>query len=222
MSVDLIYGGNCNWEPSGEPEPSTPPNELPTTREPWLGRSDQLSSFLSSKAVGSSYLGGYIIDNTPRDNTPFPGVASVDLIIALPPSFSDYTAVSSSSTKTASKSATVSAAGIIEGESEVAAERSATFTSPETRYTYFAATRPTANRFSSPLTSGDPVLKRSVIKASANGKEATFAGGTAPAALVSALAMPPVDVGNFPEAEPIAGTPWFRCTEVWTRELRGD
>jgi len=219
----LIYGGDSSWQPSGNPEPHDPPNELPTTREPWIGRQDLTAAFREDYPVGGEYLGGYILDNTPRDNTPFPGVATVDLIIARPPDFEAYLDFSSTSPKTATKTATgISASGIITGETTVDGARTVSYLAPETTYTYFASTLPTAPRFSKVLVDTEPRILRSNMTASANGTTVPFTGLLAPAALVTALDMPAVEKLQSFNPEHIAGTPWYRVTEVWARELTGD
>jgi len=219
----LTYVGDCSWAPSSEPEPSDPPNELPITREPWIGRQDLTAAFRLTKAIGSQYLGGYIIDNTPRDNTPFPGVATVELIIARPPNFSAYLAPCSTSLKTASLNVpAISASGIIDGETSVDGSRFVSYQAADTTYTYFASGLPTAPRFTGVIVPTAPRILRSVITASAGGTTVTFSGANAPAALVSALTMAEVDKLQSFSPEPIPGTPWYRVTEVWARELQGD
>lgn len=223
----LTYIGNCDWQPAGEAELHAPPHEIPTLREPWLGRSDDLPTFLDEHAVGSEYLGGWIIDVTPRDNTPFFGVASADVVVALPPDATVYLSSDSEETKTATKSAVVTTSLVIDGATEVTATRDVLYSSAKTTYSYFALSRPGSNRFSSVLTVRSPRIIRSVIRATAKdgplaGQERTWPFANAPAPLVSALSMSATNIGTRPEAEPIPGTPWFRCTETWTRELQGD
>lgn len=220
---DLTYVGNCAWEPAGNPEPSDPPNELPTTTEPWLGRSAQTAAFRAAYYIGRSYLGGYIIANTPRANGFCPGMDTCDLVIARPPDFSAFLSPCSTSLKAATKTAAaVAASGIIDGADEVDGSRTVAYYAPDTTYTYFAATLPTAPRYSSVVVPTAPRILRSTITASANGTTKTFSGALAPAALVTALDMPAVEkLQNF-SPEPIPGTPWYRVTEVWARELTGD
>jgi hypothetical protein len=220
--MSLSYIGDDSWSEAGEVQYASPPHDIPTARQKWIGRSDTVDTFRAAHAVGSAFLGGYITDNTPQEHTPSPGLATVELLVLLPPDFEDYLASDQNSTKTASKSADVTASGIIPGETALKCTHEVTFKSPATKYTYFAATRPSGALFSAPLTSASPVIIRSVMKASANGQERTFAGAVAPAPIVSALTLSTVNVGNEPEAEPIPGTPWFRCSEVWSRELEGD
>lgn len=224
---DLIYVGNCGWEPSGNPEPSRPPLELPTIREPWIGRQDQTSAFLAAHPIGGSHLGGYIIENTPRDNTPFEGVASVDLIVALPPDFLTAKVENSTSYKTATRTATVESSLIIPGATSVDAERAITYAAPETTYTYFASSAPSGPRYTSVATSAEARVLSSRVTARGeigDGQqiEKKFTGALAPAALVTALTMAPVDKGTSHQSAVIPGTPWYRCTDVVTRELEGD
>lgn len=217
----LSYIGDCTWKPLGEPEPSDPPNELPTTREPWLGRMDQVAAFRAQYFVGRSYLGGFIIANSPQSHSP--GMLEIDLVIARPPNFQASLTATTRSIKTASKSATINNSSIIKGETEIKAVRSVSFYAPETRYTFFAADSPNGPRFTKSLGTRKPQILSAVITCNgASGKERTFAGANAPAALLSALSMPEVDTVVSDGGEPIAGTPWFRCTDTVTREFKGD
>jgi len=219
---DLTYGGDCSWQPSGNPEPHDPPNELPTTREPWIGRQDLTGAFRAEYHIGREYLGGYIIDNTPRDNTPFPGVATVDLVIARPPDFAAFTTANSVATKSGTKSANVVSSAIIDDATSVDATRTVSYEAPETTYSYFSATLPDAPRYSTVAISTEPRVRRSSITARGNnGREKSWTGGLAPAPLVSALSMPAAAVVSH-TSEAIPGTPWYRCRDVVTQELTGD
>jgi hypothetical protein len=221
MSVSLIYRGNCEWEPSSLPIPRDPPKELPTTTEPWMGRQDKLAAFLAAWPIGKPYLGGFIIDRDPRDNSPFPGAAEVTFTIARPPDFLAYSVANGRSIKTASISTTVASSSIIPGETSVDAVREVGFYAPESRYSYFASTMPDGERYDSlAITAGIRII-RSVIRASAGGKERVYGGSNAPAALVSALYMGPITRVAH-ESSPIEGTPWYRCTDTVSLELEGD
>jgi len=232
---DLIYGGDSSWQPSGNPEPHDPPNELPTTREPWIGRQDLTAAFRAEYHIGREYLGGYIIDNTPRDNTPFPGVASVDLIIARKPDFSAFLVSNSAATKTSSKSATVATSGVIPNATSVDAVQTVSYRAPESTYRYFAEGIPGGARFNAmAIPSATRVIASRItargITTSAGlhdppvgtQLERTYTGAVAPAPLVSALAMPEVANVTSHTAEPISGTPWYRCSDTVTLELTGD
>lgn len=220
--MSLSYLGNCAWAPSGHPEPSDPPNELPTTREPWIGRQDLLAAFRADYFIGREYLGGYIIDNTPRDNTPFQGVATVELIIARAPDFAAFTSANSVATKTATKSASIVSGAIIDGATSVDATRSVSYDAPETTFSYFSPTLPDAPRYSTVAISTEPRLRRSSITARGNnGAQKTWTGALAPAPVVSALSMPAAAVVSH-TSEAIPGTPWYRCRDVVTQELTGD
>jgi hypothetical protein len=217
------YVGNCEWEPSGEPERKTPPNELPTLTEPWMGRMDKVEAFRGIYAVRSAYLGGYIIDNTPKSNSPFQGMASVDLVVALPPDFSQFLSPGSTSIKTAQINvANIGVTGVIPGADHVDGSRSVSYFAPETTYLYFAPVLPTAPRFSGVVVPTVPRVLRSIITATANSVTKNFTGALAPSALVTALTMPPVDKLQSFSPDPIPGTPWYRVTETWARELQGD
>lgn len=237
--MSLTYVGNCEWEPSGEPEPRNPPKGLPTTMEPWIGRSDKLAAFLVSKPVGASYLGGYIIDNTPRDRTPFDGAASVDLIVARPPSFSAYEAGGGLVRKTAQKSASITNATIwksIAGRDATAeelaldgfaytvdCEKVVTYDSPETTYRYFTSSRPSGPRFHTEIGGNSVRIRRTRVTARTQFAQAQriYTGGSAPGAIVTALSMAEVNIVSM-QCDEIVGTPWFQCVDTVTRELQGD
>lgn len=217
------YVGDCSWQPSGNPEPSDPPNELPTTTEPWMGRSDQTASFRAAYFVGKPYLGGFITANTPKSNGFCPGIDTCDLVIARPPDFQKFLSPCSTAVKTGTKTAAgVAVTGVIPGASTVDASREVSYYAPETSYSYFAVTLPTAPRFTTVAVATQPRVIRSVIRASAGGVEKVFSGALAPAGLVTALFMPVADKLTSFSPEPIPGTPWYRCTDMVTRELTGD
>lgn len=220
----LTYKGNCEWEPAGDREARTPPNDLPITQEPWMGRSDKTAAFLAQYAVGKQYLGGYIIENTPKSNYPFPGVDWVDLQIAMPPKFDVVLSHPGRSIKTAQKSATVQSSGVIDGESEVTCVKEITYYAPEIRYEYFASKRPAGARYTDAAGIGSPEIIRSVIRVTGKttGKEITYTNSTAPAAVVTAMIMGETNLVSGHEARQIPGTPWYSCTDVVSREFAGD
>ena len=151
MSAALpSYVGDCAWAVSGNAEPSDPPNELPTTSEPWLGRSDQTTAWRAQYHIGLTYLGGYITGNTPKANGFCPGMDTCDLLIARPPDFTKFLAPCSTSLKTASLGVqAIAASGIIDGADHVDGTRTVAYYAPETSYSYFSETLPTAPRYSS-------------------------------------------------------------------------
>lgn len=231
MSTDLIYLGDSSWQPLGNPEPSEPPNELPTVRETWIGRSDLTDAFRAGKPIGSGYLGGTIIDNTPRSNQPSYGLDTVELIVARPPNFIVYLADTGLSLKTATKSANVTGTNIIPPSlvppgvtvpNPIPCTRTVSFYSPETRYRYFSSARPAAARFLG-AGWGDVQIQSSRITVQLSSGPLEFGGANAPAAIVSALHMPTIDMRTGgPEGTSIKGTSWFDVTEVWSRVLAGD
>lgn len=224
--MSVTYGGVTAFTLQRS-EPREAAGDLPVVIETWRGASHLTDGFLSSNTVGSSASGGYIIDRSVREQGPY---TEVDLIIALQPSTSDYVVSNGVGLKTVSMSATVTASNIIDNASSVNAERQITFYAPETRYTYFRLTEPIGPAFGSVSNGREPIILRSVITASGNEKEddeedlgpdRTFAGGTAPPALVSALAAIAANTLVSHESENIPGTPWYRCVDVISREFAG-
>ena len=61
------------------------------------------------------------------------------------------------------------------------------------------------------------------MRSRAKGNEGSSAsyGGNAPSVLVSALYMPEAPSLTSFQAEPIPGTPWYKCTDVVVLELVG-
>lgn len=214
----LVFNGNCEWRMIRK-EPTKAANDLPTHIETWIGRSDKFTDFMAAHPVGMQLSGGYIIFRRGDDSEP---KSEVELTIATAPDFQTPRVMPGTSTKTAQKTATVSSSTIIDGATEVKAERAVSYEAPETKYTYFSSTRPGGPRYSKVSDGRQPRILRTTMKASANGEEVSFGSGNAPAALVSALTMAATDVVTSHDAEPIDGTPWYRCADVVTRELQGD
>ncbi len=202
-------------------EPDSTVGEMPVVVESWRGRADQRDTFLAKYPMGLLYGGGYIVRTSGRDDGAW---SMVDITIGLAPDFTTDWPANGVSTKIATMSAKVTASGILAGETEVIAERSVSFYSPETRHAYFAAKKPSGAKYSTVLIATQPTIIRSVIKATgvASGQSITFPGLYAPAALVSALFMPTVDTVTDHQSPCIPGTPWYRCTDTVSRVLQGD
>lgn len=224
MGVNFI--GNCNWRWI-ESRKRSPARDLPQTVETWIGRYDQLATFLATYPVGLGYAGGYITDHDIDDSAP---QSTVGLIVTLPPPFGGYLRTPSRSIKTATKSATVTGTNLIpahllpegvENPSSVQAVRTLSFYAPESRYEYFTASEPTAPSYSS-AGSRNPSIISARLEVSFGGVTIAFTGATAPAAISTAVFMPIVDRVVSDGGEPIPGTPWYRCVDVVSREYQGD
>ena len=157
---------------------------------------------------------GYILDNTPKTNTPCPGMDSIDLLVAFAPDLTGYRAKPGLSIKTASNSGAVEDSTIITGATTVNAKVDISFYSPHCVYTYFATGYPLVPRFTTMLDSRQPVIIRALYSATASGggNSVQFGGQAAPLSLVAALSMPIKDELSDFAAEPILGTPWYRVT----------
>jgi hypothetical protein len=214
----ITYVGNCGWELKEESE-IRKSKDLPTFRRVYFGRLDQAATFAATVTPGTAMAGGYIIDRSKvSPQGPF---GEIEITIALPPDFTAYKLSTGMMQQTASKGTTVTASGIIDGETEIQGNRTMSFISPQTVYTYFASSRPSGPRFTSPIETAAPTLLRSVITATAGGKSRTFYGN-APAALANALEMPATGLITSHAAEEIAGTPWYACTDTISYVFRGD
>ena len=224
MSAANTYLGDCSWQPINDPQVSSLPNDLPILIEVWLGREDLAAAWQALHPIGQEYLGGYVIDNTPRPHSPAAMIC--ELKVALPPDFTKYLLDPSRALKTATKTAVVESSDIIPGgaDSAVNAVRNVTFYAPEGRYQYFASAAPSGPRFSSAGGTAQPAIIRSVITATGqtSGTVVTFAGTNAPSALVSALTMNAQDYFVDLDANQIKGTPWYECRECWSRQQAGD
>lgn len=219
--MSLSYIGNCEWEPSGEPEPHNPPNELPTTSESWIGRSDKMAAFLATYRVGVVRLGGFIIDVRVRDGSPFLGVGSADLVIARPPDFGAALEENSTSTQTFQKSATVTALDVIPEATEVRVRRKTTARVTTTLWRYFSGSLPGGPRFSSVANGANPRILADSVTAVASKPDGASRGEVyigswagSPPSVRDALRLGITSYAEAHSAERIAGTPWYRCTDV--------
>jgi hypothetical protein len=190
------YVGNCTWAKTRiNPEKTDLPNEVATSIEAWSGRSDQTDAFRATYYIGKSYLGGYI---------------------------AAFLASTSTTVKTSQISATIETEAVFDKATSVDATRSASYEAPETTYTYFAPRRPDAARFSQVFTTATTRITANTISAKGNDGSSASYGGNAPAVLVSALTMPEAASLTSFQAEPIPGTPWYKCTDVVVLELVGN
>lgn len=223
----IIYVGNCEWRLI-KSRPTDVANGLPGLVETWFGRADHLEQWKAQFPLYTAYRGGYITKRDINDDQgPF---ATGDLIITLPPDFGRYLMRPSWSIKTATKSANVTGPNLIPpalippGVSQpnpLPCTRTVSFYSPECRYQYFADGKPDGARFGSAATGRNPIIIRSTITCQLSSGQLTF-NGNAPAAIVSALAMQTIDRVTSVDADPIAGTSWYECTDTVGRELQGD
>jgi hypothetical protein len=217
------YLGNCSWAKTRiSPEKTDPPNEVATSVEAWSGRSDQSAAFRATYYIGLGYLGGYIVDNALQPESPGRGMDAVNLKILRPPSFTDFLASTSTTVKTSQISATIETPLIFDKATSVDATRSASYEAPETTYTYFASQRPDSPRFSQVFTTANTRITSNTISAKGNDGSSASYGGNAPAQLVAALSMPEAASLTSFQAEPIPGTPWYKCTDVIVLELVGN
>jgi hypothetical protein len=217
------YVGNCTWaQTRNSPEKTDPPNEVATTIEAWSGRSDQSAAFRLLYYIGKSYLDGYIVDNALQPESPGRGMDAINLKILRPPSFTDFLASTSTSVKTSQISATIETGAVFDKATSVDATRSASYEAPETTYTYFTPRRPDQARFDKVFTTSSTRITSNTISAKGNEGSSASYGGNAPAVLVAALSMPEAASLTSFQAEPIPGTPWYKCTDVIVLELVGN
>ena len=217
------YVGNCTWAKTRiNPEKTDLPNEVATSIEAWSGRSDQTDAFRATYYIGKAYLGGYIVDNALQPESPGRGMDAVNLKILRPPSFTDFLASTSTTVKTSQISATIETEAVFDKATSVDATRSASYEAPETTYTYFAPRRPDSARFDQVFTTATTRITANTISAKGNEGSSASYGGNAPAVLVSALTMPEAASLTSFQAEPIPGTPWYKCTDVVVLELVGN
>ena len=194
---------------------------LPSRTHTWEGRYDQLESFLATYPLAAEHEGGYIIDHDIRDTAP---KAEVDLILALPPSFVDYSSAPSVANKVFQKTGTVTDTGhtLFPDEpypTSIDASRTLSARVHATTYRYFAADLPLAARFDTEVTGQNPrILSDEIIvtaRFEAGGETiVTYRSyASAPAIVQTAI---DIDVATSVEsfqATPIDGTPWYECQD---------
>lgn len=215
MAISFV--GLPDWWLTSE-EDGRPYLELPTLSQTWKMKYTKYASFKAEFAEGTAYGGGYIVDFRGKDQGMLP---EATITIALAPNFQAYTLATSRATQTSSKGRTVENSSIIDGADSVEAQRTMTFIAPQSIYTYWASVKPAGPRFTNPTETSAPTLLKSVITATANGSTRTYYGN-APSALVSALDMPAVGLITGHQADPVAGTPWYRCQDTISYVYRGD
>lgn len=213
----ITYLGVTDFTLQSERE-GTPIMEVPTRQQVWKGAATKYAAFMAAHKKGTAFDGGYIVDVSGEDRGMYP---EITLTIMDPPDFQTYTLGVSFSRKSSSKGATVEASGIIDGASSVEAQRKVTFQAQESVYTYFASSKPSGPRFTNPTEQGTVRFYSSVIQATANGATRTYYGN-APSALQVALALDPVGRVDDHTADPIPGTPWYRCRDVISYGYWGD
>lgn len=224
-SVSIAYVGTNSFTLQKR-EPRGSANDVPTELYTYRGRASLLDSFLNSHGLGTDEEAGYIVDYSTRAGGPY---TEVDLIVALAPDFQTEVVANGMGIKTGRRSKEIDTTGGLAG----VATKTVSYYSPETRYTYFASSKPNGPRFSKVAISTQPRLIKSVIEHvvtvpgtnppdTETQKTLVYSGATAPANLVAGLAMPVQDKVISHESEPILGTKWYRCVDVVARELKGD
>lgn len=194
--------------------------------EEWRGSPLQIAAKAATLTRGNAYAGGYLVDfEVEEGDGPYD---TLYIKVLLAPSFTAYLAVNSRGIKTASISADVDSAATwesIAGEAPtddtiVSVNRDVTYYAPQTTYHYFASSQPTGARFTA-VAAGAIRAIRGRLTAQAGGRTKVY-GGNAPAAIVSATNMPEAASLVDHTAERIAGTTWWRCTDVVALEYQGD
>jgi hypothetical protein len=236
MSITYV-GLSENWWIVDEDD-GRPFFELPTKVETWQMKATHYEQFKSNFKEGTARNGGYILELRGKGSGMLP---TVQLIIALPPDFIAYTLSTGRSQQTATKGRTVETSVVIRGAEEVEAQVVMGFIAPVHTFRYWASTKPSGPRFTTPPDSATPILRyvRTTVTAEAgydkDGKPTTTEAdivtrsnvtktyyGNAPAPISSALNMPAGGRITNHSAEPVPGTPWYRCEDEITWGFWGD
>jgi hypothetical protein len=189
---------------------------LPTRAETWEGRYDELTTFLPT---GAAYNGGYIVDHDVRDTGP---KASVDLIVAFPPDFNDWSTQPATSNKVFSTSGTVDDSGhtlftTAPYPTSIEAKRTLVARVHSSRYRYYAASLPLGPRFSTEATGQNPKKLRDEIIVTAkfaDGVEKVRTYNSIASCEANVSAAVGMDITTSVEdftAQEIDGTPWYEC-----------
>jgi hypothetical protein len=228
----MTYIGNCEFE-LAETTKTRVIMDLDGLREVYRGRRDHTEQFLETKVKGDASTGGYITEARAIDQQGPWG--EVEVTIALPPDFLAYTLAQSRAIQTASKGAEVTNSQILDGYSEVSAQKQMTFIAPQHIYSYFASKRPPSPRFTSPPVGASPTVLTSSITARGTIIKESWVTehkmqppvsektwyGNAPLPLVSATAMSPQGLITGFTSDPIPGTPWYRCQDTISYVFQG-
>jgi hypothetical protein len=217
--MSVIFKSNCAWRfVSGRR--SGRAKGLPARTHTWEGRYDQLESFLATYPLGAEHEGGYIIDHDIRDTAP---KAEVDLILAMPPSFVDYSSSPSVANKVFQKTGTVTDTGhtlytTTPYPTTITAARTLSARVHATTYRYFAADLPLAARFDTEVTGQNPRILSDQIIVTArfeDGSEKTgnFTYASAPANVRTAIDINVATSVESFQGTPIDGTPWYECQD---------
>ena len=226
--MSLTYIGDCSFQLAKSPERRARANDVPTITETWVGRTDQKAAFLASYATGSSYGSGYLVDYDDTDHTPGPGLTTIKLTFANQPNVQVTQSPSTFSVRTAVKSATVIDGTIYPGVAQYYVAREVTYQSPTTKYRYFASSQPSAPRFAN-VNGVIRILKdNSTIDYldSSFQYNAKFPRLVIPTAQLHPTlkeAVPLTTQTNATiDADPIDGTPFWRCTDTVTKDYKSD
>ncbi len=223
----ITYVGLVNDWWLTEEEEGRPFLELPTLSQTWKMKATHVQQFKAAFQVGAALSGGFIVDRRVKDQGMFPE-ASIN--IALPPDFQKYTLAISRGHQTASKGAQVETDLIIGDKDDKGnnigaeiyqVERRVSFIAPQSVYTYWSSSKPLGPRFTSPSETSSPILLSSRITARSAVRSLTFSGN-APISLATAVAMPPSGKITGHQADPIPGTPWYRCQDTIAYGFWGD
>ena len=215
----INYRGTASEMVLQAEEPAGQYFELSTRVLTYRGPNNSVyTDFRTARTPGTLWEGGYVVEFRGSRAGMY---AEAQLLVADAPNFDIYTLATSRARQTASMGRTVSTSLVIPGASEVEANRTVSFIAPQSIFSYWASSKPAGPRFTSPSERETPKLLRSVITATANGSSRTYYG-SAPAPLSAALSMPAVGIITSHSADPVPGTPWYRCQDVISWVYRGD
>lgn len=222
--MGVVLKSNCAWRFVGGRR-SGRAKGLPSRTHTWEGRYDELDAFLDTYPKGAAHAGGYIIDHDIRDIAP---KSEVDLILAMPPDFADYSAEPAMANKVYRKTGAVddSAHTLFPGTpypSTIEAARTISARVHVSTYRYFCANLPLGARFTDEVTGQNPRILSDEIVVTArfdNGGETIItyrSYASAPANVKTAIDLDIRSSVEGSQGTPIDGTPWYECRDQVVR-----
>jgi hypothetical protein len=212
----------CDWAVIGE-EDNRQAGDVPTRTYLLEGRADQFEIERAKYNVGAPYAGGYIIRISARNIAS--ALSQIEFTVAFAPNFNASFSPTTWSIETTSRSATIVDSTQIPGIARFVARRDVVYRSPTREANYFASAQPGGPRNTSGT--GNPVHLRDTATVElfdAEGKLVQRWNGPFRQLYgwIKSELILTRDVQAEVRAQPIDGTPWWRCQDIVTVRYKDD
>jgi hypothetical protein len=212
----------CDWAVIGE-EDNRQAGDVPTRTYLLEGRADQFEIERAKYGVGANYAGGYIIRVAAR-NISSP-LAQIELTVAFSPNFNASFSPKTWSIETTTRSATISLPEPIGRIVRYICRRDVIYRAPTVEATYFASSQPSGPRNTS--AAGSPVhLRDTYVLECFDAEDMLIQREAGPfrqaRSVIKSDLVLTRDVQAEVRAQPIDGTPWWRCQDIVTVRYKDD